>query len=170
MSKVSDSIENNLTKSFDQKIDVKECGFREDNLKMSSNDTNSNQNQKSIFDVTDSEIDEEMAKDNNNLQNETIDGFDFDTPEEFLLYHSRAGNLKVVDKLILLSKKNEIELDLNCKGIELLATNHSVLQNLIQITICSDCLQVNRSQTTGGVHYIWPRISVTTMSSKNSLK
>ena len=73
---------------------------------------------KSIFEVTDSEIDEEMAKDNNNLQNETIDGFDFDTPEEFLLYHSRTGNLKVVEKLILLSKKNEIDLDLNCKGIQ----------------------------------------------------
>ena len=73
--------------------------------------------EKSIFEVTDSDIDEEMARDNNNLQNETIDGFDFDTPEEFLLYHSRAGNLKVVDKLILLAKKNEIELDVNCKGM-----------------------------------------------------
>ncbi|CAG2167979.1 unnamed protein product [Oppiella nova] len=75
-----------------------------------------NVSQKSILEVTDSDIDEEMAKDNNNLQSETIDGFDFDTPEEFLLYHSRTGNLKVVEKLILLATKNEIELDLNCKG------------------------------------------------------
>ncbi|CAG2115434.1 unnamed protein product, partial [Medioppia subpectinata] len=75
-----------------------------------------NADRKSILEVTDSDIDEEMAKDNNNLQSETIDGFDFDTPEEFLLYHSRTGNLKVVEKLILLATKNEIELDLNCKG------------------------------------------------------
>lgn len=73
-------------------------------------------NNKSILEVSDSDIDEEMAKDNNNLQNETIDGFDFDTPEEFLLYHSRTGNLKVVEKLLLLMEKKEIELDINCKG------------------------------------------------------
>ncbi|XP_054157908.1 oxysterol-binding protein-related protein 1-like [Oppia nitens] len=86
------------------------------------------------LEVTDSDIDDEMAKDNNNISsatvasdavgvdnsannnNNSIDGFDFDTPEEFLLYHSRTGNLKVVEKLILLAKKSEIDLDLNCKG------------------------------------------------------
>ena len=114
MSEFSDYYENNLSKSFDQK----NCDKTKEDLKMSSENPIRNQSQKSIFEVTDSDIDEEMAKDNNNLQNETIDGFDFDTPEEFLLYHSRTGNLKVVEKLILLAKKNEIELDLNCKGID----------------------------------------------------
>jgi hypothetical protein len=83
---------------------------------MSINSDNNNANNKSILEVTDSDIDEEMAKDNNNPVN--IDGFDFDTPEEFLLYHSRTGNLKVVEKLLLLMEKKEIELDINCKGLQ----------------------------------------------------
>jgi len=76
----------------------------------------SNVNNRSILEVTDEDIDEQMAKDNNNFMNQSVDGFDFDTPEEFLLYHSRTGNLKVVEKLLLLMEKKEIELDVNCKG------------------------------------------------------
>lgn len=50
------------------------------------------------------------------VDDQPIDGFDFDTAEEFLLYHSRVGNLTVVEKLLLLMKKQEIELNVNCKG------------------------------------------------------
>ncbi len=87
---------------------------------MSINSDNNNLNNKSILEVTDSDIDEEMAKDKNNPDNQSIDGFDFDTPEEFLLYHSRTGNLKVVEKLLLLMDKKEIELDINCKGLQII--------------------------------------------------
>ena len=43
-------------------------------------------------------------------------GFDFETAEEYLLFHSRVGNLAVVEKLIEFKKAGEIELDINCKG------------------------------------------------------
>lgn len=44
-------------------------------------------------------------------------GFDFETAEEYLLFHSRVGNLSVVEKLIEFKKAGEIELDINCKGV-----------------------------------------------------
>lgn len=43
-------------------------------------------------------------------------GFDFETAEEYLLFHSRVGNLSVVEKLTEFKKSGEIELDINCKG------------------------------------------------------
>lgn len=43
-------------------------------------------------------------------------GFDFDTAEEYLLYHARTGNVEVVEELLSFKLSGEIELDVNCKG------------------------------------------------------
>ena len=50
-------------------------------------------------------------------QEEFQNGFDFDTPEEYLLYHSRIGSSIVVEKLLLLAKSDDIKLNINCKGM-----------------------------------------------------
>lgn len=42
---------------------------------------------------------------------------DFDTPEEFLLHFSRIGQLSLVEKLLKLRQTNEINLNINCKGL-----------------------------------------------------